>query len=61
MDAPHVRLIVDVTSDGHTIIGTVTADGGQPVTFAGRLGIMQAIDDAIATVDPSRDAASDQL
>jgi len=61
MDAPHVRLSVDVTSDGHTIVGTVTADGRPPVAFAGRLGIMQAIDDAIAAVDPGLDVAPGQL
>ena len=54
MTAPHVRLVIDVTSDGHTIVGTVTTAGRPPVAFAGRIGILQAIDDAVAALDPDR-------
>jgi hypothetical protein len=57
MAAPHVHLVIDVTTDGHTIVGTVTAEGRPPVAFSGRLGILQAIDAAVATIDP--DQASD--
>jgi hypothetical protein len=52
MDARPVHLEIDVTNDGHTIAGTVTAAGCAPVAFAGRLGLMRAIDDAITLVDP---------
>jgi hypothetical protein len=57
MASPHVHIVIDVTTDGHTIVGLVTADDRPPVAFSGRLGILQAIDDAVATIDP--DQASD--
>ena len=51
MAAPHVQLVIDVTTDGHTIVGTVTTAGRPPVAFSGRIGILQAIDDAVAALD----------
>jgi hypothetical protein len=61
MDAAHVHLTIDITTDGHTIVGTVTSPGRAPAAFSGRLGIIRAIDAAIAAIDPPRDAEPDEV
>lgn len=55
-DEHHVHL--DVIVDGRTVSGSISADGGDPQPFHGRLGLITAIDYALDHLGPGPPAVA---